>query len=218
MNGRDRSTAPVALLAPLALFAVAAVSGCLGVASGPERGPADPRTVASPSACSGDETTPGVGPAGALPASAGGFELTANRSVVERGEPIAFELTNVADDRQTTGTRHRYALQRRVGGGWRTVTLFPSGRSGFNATALRHDPGEGIEWLFRASAAGFSTGKFVVCERLPAGDYRFVYDGPSSLLVRFELVDGDARPSAASTASSTQAGRSTASRSAVSTA
>jgi len=183
----DESTRSMPSVALLALIAMAAVSGCLGAVSGPERGPADSRTVESPSACSGDETAPDIGSAGALPASAGGFELTANRSVVAHGEPIAFELTNVADDRQTTGTRHRYALQRHVGGGWRTVTLFPGDRAGFNATALRHDPGEGLAWSFRTSAAGFSTGKFVVCERLPAGDYRFVYDGPSSLAVGFEL-------------------------------
>jgi hypothetical protein len=176
-------------VALVALLAMAAFSGCLGAGPDPERGPTDPRTVETSSACSGDETVPDVGSAGALPAAAGGFELAANRSVVERGEPIGFESTNVADDRQTTGTRHRYALQRRAGGAWRTVTLFPSGRAGFNATALVHAPGEGFEWSFRASAPGFSTGTFVVCERLAVGQYRFVYDGPPSLAVRFEVVE-----------------------------
>lgn len=190
MDGRTRS------LALLALVAVAGLPACLGIASGPERGPVGPSTVETSPACSDDEPTPAVVSAGALPASAGGFELTANRSVVARGEPVGFALTNVAGDRRTTGTRNRYALQRRSEGHWRTVTLFPSGRAGFNATALFHDPGEGFAWSFRASAAGFSTGKFVVCDPLPAGEYRFVYDAPPSLAVRFELAEGavGARP------------------------
>jgi len=183
MDGRTRS------LALLAVFAVAVIPACLGASSAPEGEAVDLGPIEMAPTCSGNETTPGVGSAGALPVSAGGFELTANRSVVARGEPIGFELTNVADGRESSGTRHRYALQRQVGGGWRTVTLFPSGRSGFNATALRHDPGEGIEWSFRASADAFSTGKFAVCEALPAGDYRFVYEAPPALAVPFELDD-----------------------------
>ncbi|QPV63976.1 hypothetical protein I7X12_04915 [Halosimplex litoreum] len=183
----DRGTRSLALLALLAMVVLPA---CL--AGGPFAGAeaANSPPVETLSACSGNETTPGVGSPGALPASAGGFELTANRSVVERGEPIAFELTNVADDRRTTDTRNRYALQRRAGGAWKTVTLFPEERAGFNATALVHDPGQGLAWSFRASAGGFSTGKFVVCEPLPAGDYRFVFEGPPALAVRFELVGG----------------------------
>ena len=186
MDGRTR------WLALVALVAVAVTSACLGASLGPDAETADSPPVGTPPACSGNETTPDVGSAGALPAGANGFELTANRSVVARGEPIGFELTNVGDDRRTTGTRHRYALQRRVGGNWRTVTLFRSDRAGFNATALLHEPGEGLAWSFRASEGGFSTGTFVVCEPLPAGAYRFVFEGPPSLAVRFELVEGDA--------------------------
>jgi len=191
MDGRNRS------LALFAVLLVAVIPACLGAGAAPEDDVTDSPPVETRSTCSGDETTPEVGSAGALPAGAGGFELTANRSAVERGEPIGFESTNVADDRQTTGTRNRYALQRRIDGNWRTVTLFRSGRAGFNATALPHAPGDGFEWSFRASRAGCSTGKFVVCEVLPAGEYRFVYDGPPALAVRFELVGaGDGpRPS-----------------------
>ncbi|QLH77480.1 hypothetical protein HZS55_09310 [Halosimplex rubrum] len=107
-------------------------------------------------------------------------------------------MTNVATERESTGTRHRYALQRRTDGAWRTVTLFPGGRTGFNATAVFHDPGEGFEWSVRASATGFSAGKFVVCERLAVGEYRFVYDGAPALAVRFEVVGASDSPSGAS--------------------
>jgi hypothetical protein len=192
MDGRARSLdGHTRSLALFAVLAVAVTSACLGGGPPPDGEPIGQLPVETPSACSGGETPPDVGSAGGLPGEGGGFELTANRSVVARGEPIGFELTNVAGERGTTGTRHRYALQRRVGGRWRTVTLFPSGRAGFNATALFHDPGDGLSWSFRASAVGFSTGTFVVCRRLPAGDYRFVFEGPPALAVRFELVAGD---------------------------
>ncbi|WP_436909597.1 hypothetical protein [Halosimplex marinum] len=199
----------IGTVAVIGLLAAATLAGCLGGVPGSD-GPSTESigtdsgggataatavrtataSVGTPPNCSGAETAPRLGSSDVLPASAEGFELAANESVVERGQPIAFELANVADSGRSTGTRHRYALQRRAGGAWRTVTLFPAGRGGFNATAVVHDPGTGFEWSFRASAAGFSAGKFVVCERLSAGEYRFVYDGPPALAVRFELVGG----------------------------
>ncbi|WP_135363912.1 hypothetical protein [Halosimplex halophilum] len=208
-------------VAAVALLAGASLAGCLGTGSVPE-GLASGTAVANsgsdataataggtaaasaetptpsvgtPPDCSGGETAPRIGSSGGLPAGADGFDLTASERVVERGDAVEFELTNVADGERSTGTRHRYALQRLDGEAWRTVTRFPAGRGGFNATAHVHDPGEGFEWSFRASAAGFSAGKFVVCEALPAGEYRFVYDGPPALAVRFELVGaGDGTP------------------------
>lgn len=180
------STRPLGTIALLALLALA---GCLGSGAVPAAGAGEPGSTEL-AHCSGNETTPGLEAAGDIPASADGFELRSSAKRVERGETVTFELTNVADERQTTGTRHRYALQRRVGRAWATVTQFPSDRSGFNATAVVHDPGTGFEWTVRANAAGFSDGKFVVCERLFAGQYRFVYDAPQSVAVEFELTEG----------------------------
>lgn len=181
--------AGVRLTGTIAVLTLFALAGCLGNGAVPATGVGDPGPTELPH-CSGTETIPAIGAADELPISADGFELTASESTVERGETVTFELTNVADERQTTGTRHRYALQRRVGRAWATVTQFPSDRSGFNATAVVHDPGTGFEWTVRANAAGFSAGKFIVCERLPTGEYRFVYDAPQSVAVEFELTEG----------------------------
>lgn len=165
------------------------VSGCLSAGSGPGDGTAEPTTVGTPPECTGSETTPDFNFSADLPSKASGFELTVSERTVNRGESISFELTNVANERQVTGVDDRYALQRRVAGGWQTVTLFPPGRSGFNATAIPHSPGDGFTWSFEATAAGFSADKFVVCEQLSAGEYRFIYEASPALAVEFELTD-----------------------------
>ena len=172
----------------LAVLVALSLAGCLGTGSLPASG-VDDRGPTDSTRCTGNGTTPEIAPTGSLPASASGFELTASDSTVERGARITFELTNVATEQQSTGTRHRYALQRRAGGGWTTVTQFSGDRSGFNATAVFHDPGRGFEWTVQASAAGFSTDKFVVCDRLPPGEYRFVYDAARPVAVEFELTE-----------------------------
>lgn len=69
------------------------------------------------------------------------------------------------------------------------MTLFREGRTGFNATAVVHEPGTGFEWSFRASAVGFSAGKYVVCDRLASGEYRFVYGRERPVAVTFEVVE-----------------------------
>lgn len=150
----------------------------------------NPRTVESPAQCVGNETVPGFGPSNdSVLSTAGGFELSANRSIVARGAPIAFTLENVAGDDRWTGTPAKYVLQRRGESGWTTVTLFREGRTGFNGTAVVHEPGTGFEWSFRASAGGFSTGKYVVCDRLGTGEYRFVYGWERPVAVSFEIVE-----------------------------
>jgi len=186
MAGRTRQ---VAIAAVLVLIVV---SGCLNATSETGDQPIGSATTATPAECTGEETGPGFDFSAGIPSEANGFELTANERGVERGDPITFELTNVAGEQRTTGTSNRYALQRQIDNGWRTVTLFESARAGFNATAVTHDPGAGFEWGFRASAVGFSTGTFVVCERLRVGTYRFVFQmSSSSLAVEFELTESE---------------------------
>ncbi|PSP91763.1 hypothetical protein BRC78_03955 [Halobacteriales archaeon QH_8_68_33] len=138
--------------------------------------------------CVGNETRPGFVPGRDLLSRADGFELTASDRTVRRGDRVTFALTNVDDDPRVTGTPDRYALQRRGTLGWRTVTLFRY--TGFNASAFRHDPGSGFEWSFRATAAGFTDDRRVVCDRLRPGEYRFVFAGSSPLAARFEIRDG----------------------------
>ncbi|MFB6150362.1 MAG: hypothetical protein ABEJ40_01015 [Haloarculaceae archaeon] len=165
-----------------------------GDVGGPTAAPASvgtmtalPGTPAGPPTCTGNETRSGFDLPSNLPSRAGGFALTASAGAVSRGEPVAFALTNVAGERRYSPTAAHYAVQRRTDDGWETVTAFRSGRHGFNATAVLHEPGSGFEWTFRASAAGFSTGKFVVCERLTPGEYRFVFAVQDPVAVRFEI-------------------------------
>lgn len=175
----------------VALVLLSAISGgCLAGAPGtPTSTPAPSLSdVGTPEPCDGNETRPDLGiPDASLPSRAGGFELAANATNVRPGEPLAFSLTNVAEKQRTTGTSKMYVLQHRSGDSWQTITLFRGGRAGYNATAVPHDPGEGFDWSFRASATGFATGTYVVCDRLSAGEYRFVYATPELVAVGFEI-------------------------------
>lgn len=185
-------TVVVIVAAAAALGGFGALGGLDGGADeAPATGtPAGDERVATPPSCSGPGERPGFDlPAGTVPSAGGGFELAASADAVALGERISFSLANVAEERRYTGTRPKYALQRRVAGEWETVTRFREPSLGFNATAVAHDPGEGFEWSFRASADGFSGGKYVVCERLDPGDYRFVYASEPVLAVEFEIVE-----------------------------
>lgn len=126
--------------------------------------------------------------------SAAGFELTASRDGVHRGESVTFDLTNVADETRLTGNRRKFAFQHRPDDRWGAVLRAEDGeRVGFTDEGVQHDPGEGFSWTFALSADALAeaTG-FTVCAPLPPGDYRFVYWGMAgadvSLAVRFTLT------------------------------
>lgn len=177
-------------LGTLALLAVILGAGCIGGTPQSDAATPTPDTFESPAACTGNETSPEFDlPDGPLPERAGGFELTVNESSVTHGEPVTFTLRNVAVERRYTGTKAKYILQQRTEGGWETVTLLREPHLGFNATAIVHEPREGFEWTFEASAHGFTHGKYVVCQRLEPGEYRFVYANDSPVAVRFEITD-----------------------------
>lgn len=181
------------------LIALVMMSGCLGsVIESPASNSTSPDTEMTNSNespqqnCTGNETVPQLEISNeTLPSSVEGFDLTVNRTTAEKGERITFELTNTADKTQYTGTKERYIVQRQVQDGWETITLFQSPYSGYNATAIPHESGQGFTWSFRATAAGFSSGKYVVCDDLQPGEYRFVYAGDRELAVQFTIsVDG----------------------------
>lgn len=172
----------------LALLTLILAAGCISGTPRTDAVTATPDAFEPPAACSGNETSPGFDlPDGTLPERAGGFEITANRSVVLRGEPIEFTLRNVAVEDRYSGTKAKYVLQRRTVDEWETVTLLREPHLGFNATAIVHEPGEGFEWTFEASAHGFTDGKYAVCQQLQPGEYRFVYVDDSPVAVRFEV-------------------------------
>lgn len=179
---------PKTSLLSFSLLAVVLLAGCFGGASTPGGPTADQPTVESPPECNGDEAVPYFEPPDRpLPERADGFELTVNGSFVERGDVLRFTLQNAADERRYTGTSAKYLIQRRADEQWDTVTVLREPHLGFNATAIVHYPGEGFEWTFPASAEGFSQRKYVVCDRLQPGEYRFVYAADSPVAVRFTV-------------------------------
>lgn len=202
MDRRDR------VLGVVVVLGLAVATGCLAVeeieggsdlvgstatsaapSSGTQAGVGHPAAARTASSCDGDEERPDFDlPNGTLPSAAGGFSLAADPESVSGGDRVTFALTNVAGDRRHTGTAKMYAIQRRVRGDWVTVTRFRANRSGFNATAIVHGPGTGFSWTFPASAAGFSRDKFLICNELLPGEYRFVFAGSDPpLAVRFEI-------------------------------
>lgn len=114
---------------------------------------------------------------GPLPEQDAGFVIDADQTTVSRGDPIEITLENVDDEPRGTGTERLFVLQRHVDGQWQTVTGAPEGRTGWNATLVVHDPGDGYTWTVTMSEDAFSTGGYDVCGSLLPGEYRFVYHG-----------------------------------------
>lgn len=118
----------------------------------------------------------------------GGFNLSINETHVDQGEPIRIRLENVGMFEQSTDAKSKYVLQKPHAVGWETIIAFRDPQTGGNETTVRHEPDSGFEWTFRANASGFSTGRYVVCEALSPGVYRFVYVGSDPPLeVRFKI-------------------------------
>lgn len=183
-------TSSIRAVTCVALLSVTLLAGCIGGFGPSSTATATGEPFVPPEECTGDETVPGfeLG-SGALPERSDGFALSVNDSTVDRGDPVGFSLTNVADERRYTGTKAKYLLQRRVDDGWETVTLLREPHLGFNATAVAHAPGAGFEWTRTASAGGFTDGKYAVCEKLRPGEYRFVYAADEPIAVSFEIAD-----------------------------
>ncbi|MFB6128618.1 MAG: hypothetical protein ABEJ47_02535 [Halorhabdus sp.] len=195
-------------LAVIALLVVVPSAGCLGVVDS-ATSPTGTPPVETVAACAGDlERLDADGTNGSLPDRNAGFAIDVTRTTVSRGGELQITLENVADEPRGTGPSRMFVLQRHVGDEWRTVLGTPTGRAGWNATLLIHEPGEGFTWNLTASVSGFSTRGYEVCGALPADEYRFVYfglvetgtdgrlDSPAgdtfvgpSVAVRFRLVE-----------------------------
>lgn len=185
-----RSRVGVALGGLMVLVGLFVLVGIVVMAT-PAADSPDDRAVAPPPACSGNETRPTYDfhPWAQMP-RAFGYELTVNESTVGPGAPLRFSIRNVANTSKATDGKAKYVLQEPKAAGWRTLTRFRGPAIEFDGTGDTLDPGEGYEWTFRANATGFSTDRYVVCESLAPGFYRFVYlGGDQPLSVRFEISD-----------------------------
>lgn len=190
-------------LGSVGLFVLLLTAGCLAgtspVDDGASNAPADPAPIGP---CpDGVERVDVEEVGGDLPAAAENFQLTANRTDLQRGETVRISLRNIDDERHYTGTRHRYVVQRRGPDGWRTVVGWEDGRGGWNATAVSHEPGSSWTWNLTAAEGAVTGDRYRLCGSLPAGTYRFVFLGvveysssgevtQPPIAVEFRLRDG----------------------------
>jgi hypothetical protein len=104
------------------------------------------------------------------------FELSADPGTVATGEGITFSLRNSTDEPLNTGSKTRYAIERRIEDGWRHVLQIPVGYTRPN-DRVTHQSGDGFTWSLTASQEGFSVSPYTVCEPLQPGEYHFTYRG-----------------------------------------
>ncbi|WP_136716977.1 hypothetical protein [Halorientalis salina] len=121
------------------------------------------------------------------------FALRVERLEYDYGETATIEFTNVSDEVQTTGNRHKYSIEVKTEAGWQDVRGKTSDRGfEYNDLGIEHQPEEGFEWTLELTEDGVMAGhthedRLTVCPDLPAGRYRFVYWDPA-VAVAFDLM------------------------------
>lgn len=169
---------PERTLAVIALLAVVATAGCLGVVDSNPASPAETTPVDTVGECPADVERLDAGITdGSLPSQDAGFAIDADRHSVSRGDELTVTLANTAEASWGTGTERRFVLQRHVDGEWTTVLGARDGRAGWNATLVMHEPGDGYTWTLTLDEDGFTEWGYEPCGSLPPDEYRFVYHG-----------------------------------------
>ncbi|CCQ33238.1 membrane lipoprotein [Halorhabdus tiamatea SARL4B] len=164
-------------LLSLTLLLTVGTAGCLGAMDAPSPTPAGTTPVETVGECPEDIERLDAGVTnGSLPSQDAGFAIEADRRTVSRGGELTVTLENTAEASRGTGTERMFVLQRHVGK-WTTVLGARDGRTGWNATLVTHDPGEGYAWTISLDDEGFAEWGYEPCGSLPAGEYRFVYHG-----------------------------------------
>lgn len=110
------------------------------------------------------------------------------------GETVTVEMTNVTDEIQYTGNRHKYGLEVRTEAGWQDVRVHDEDEMlGYTDEAIGHRPGEGFEWTFELTETGVLEGHahedaLEVCPDLGPGRYRFVV-WEQNVAVAFDVTE-----------------------------
>jgi hypothetical protein len=185
----------------VALLVVVTTSGCLGIVDSTGTTPAETTPTERITDCTGDlQRLDANVTTDSLPQQDANFTIEANRTTLTRGDSLEVTLRNVDDERHGTGTERMFVLQRHVDGEWQTVLGAQEGQTGWNATLVIHDPGEGYTWNVPLGDDGFSEWGYEPCGSLSPGEYRFVYHGlvepgeydsaipDPSVAVAFEIV------------------------------
>lgn len=121
------------------------------------------------------------------------FALRVDSPEAAYDDTVTITLTNVSDQRQSTGNRHKHSLQVETEAGWQSVWGTASDDPlGYTDEALLHYPGDGFEWTFELTEEGVLAGhthedRLTVCPELQAGRYRFVFWEPA-VAVAFDLT------------------------------
>lgn len=88
-----------------------------------------------------------------------GFDLTASKETVERGEQITFQLKNVTAGEKMTGVKSKYTIHRKTEAGWRDI-FYPAedstGNPGYNDLGVSQPAGEGFTWDLTFSEDGLA--------------------------------------------------------------
>lgn len=110
------------------------------------------------------------------------FRMHADRQEVSRGETVTFILQNVSMLPKQRGSKSRNNLQVLTTDGWQDVLVWSPGTIPPHPPDQWSPPGETLEWSITmteedATDDSIFVTELEVCPRLPAGRYRFVFDG-----------------------------------------
>ncbi|WP_336135533.1 hypothetical protein [Natronomonas amylolytica] len=114
----------------------------------------------------------------------------------EYGDTARIQLTNVADETLSTGTRAKYNLQVYTDEGWQDLRVKDEdGYFEYTDEAVGHPPGDGFAWDIELTEDGIVEGTYHddagVCPDLQSGRYRFAYFGAigdGAVAVSFDLT------------------------------
>lgn len=110
------------------------------------------------------------------------LRLSADKQAVSRGETVTITVQNVSMIPKQRGAKSRNTLQVLTEDGWQDVRVWTPGSIPPHPRDQAMWPGDSLEWSLTMTeeeipnAYIFAT-ELEVCPRLPAGRYRFVFNG-----------------------------------------
>lgn len=125
----------------------------------------------------------------------GGFDLTLDSRELAIGDTLTATLTNVTDEKQSTGNKKKYDIQYRAAEGWHSI-FGTEGMAAWTDEGVGHSPGEGFTWTLTITQEGLSEAvdhgpDYYVCTPLDPGAYRFVFWGITTERERRENFETD---------------------------
>lgn len=122
------------------------------------------------------------------------FALRVDQREVALGETVEITMTNLTDETQYTGNRHKHGFEVLTEEGWQDVRVAPEDATiEYTDEGIGHDPGEGFQWTIELTEEGVVDGHayedtLEVCPDLQPGRYRFVFWEPA-VAVAFDVTE-----------------------------